>query len=236
MERGLLTGYRLLTAPGANPKLAKNLAMGYITAGLQLSPANESGRNLCPAHSPGCAAACLYWSGRGRMATVQKQRLAKTALWNEEPAVFMQLLKGDLAWLAMQARKLGAKPACRMNVTSDIAWEKLDLLEQFPEISFYDYTKRRDRRELDNYRIVFSRSEINGTLLVPTLETGRNVAVVFGGHVLPDTYRGYPVIDGDVHDCRFLDPTPVIVGLRAKGQKARLDESGFVVRVGAVSP
>ena len=29
-----MSNYRLLTAPGHNPKLAKNKAMGYLTAGL----------------------------------------------------------------------------------------------------------------------------------------------------------------------------------------------------------
>jgi hypothetical protein len=63
-----------------------------------------------------------------------------------------------------------------------------------------------------------------------SLEHGINVAVVFDtkrGRELPLTWRGWPVIDGDVSDLRFLDESPRIVGLRAKG-KARGDESGFV--------
>jgi hypothetical protein len=38
------------------------------------------------------------------------------------------------------------------------------------------------------------------------------------------------VIDGDANDLRFLDPTGVIVGLKAKGA-AKKDTSGFVVRL-----
>jgi hypothetical protein len=45
---------------------------------------------------------------------------------------------------------------------------------------------------------------------------------------LPETYLGRPVIDGDEHDLRFLDPSGVVVGLRAKG-KARKQRGGFVV-------
>jgi hypothetical protein len=37
------------------------------------------------------------------------------------------------------------------------------------------------------------------------------------------------VFDGDDTDLRFLDPTGVIVGLKAKG-RARKDTSGFVIR------
>jgi hypothetical protein len=39
-----------------------------------------------------------------------------------------------------------------------------------------------------------------------------------------------PVVDGDETDLRFIDPTHVIVGLRAKGD-AKKDRSGFVVEV-----
>jgi hypothetical protein len=224
--------YRLLTDPWANPKLAKNIAQGYLTAGLTLAPANESGSNVCPAHSKGCAAACLHWAGRGRMQQVREARIAKTRLWLDDPATFLALLRGDLAWLIHQARKRGLSPACRLNVTSDIAWESFDVPQEFDEIMFYDYTKRRDRKECANYDLTFSRSESNGTLVLPTLAAGMNVSVVFNPD-LPDTYRGYPVIDGDRHDCRFLDPSPVIVGLRAKGAKAKTDQSGFVVQISA---
>ena len=38
----------------------------------------------------------------------------------------------------------------------------------------------------------------------------------------------YTVVDGDIHDARYLDPVPSIVALRAKGD-AIGDTSGFVV-------
>jgi len=41
------------------------------------------------------------------------------------------------------------------------------------------------------------------------------------------TMFGHPIIDGDEHDLRFLDPAPVVVGLRPKGS-LRGTESGFV--------
>jgi hypothetical protein len=54
------------------------------------------------------------------------------------------------------------------------------------------------------------------------------MAVVFR-HSLPDTFRGLRVIDGDKDDLRFLDPKGVVVGLVAKGKKAKQDKSGFVI-------
>jgi hypothetical protein len=47
---------------------------------------------------------------------------------------------------------------------------------------------------------------------------------------LPVTWFDREVIDGDVHDFRFLDPQGVVVGLRAKGTAIR-DTSGFVAEM-----
>jgi len=58
-----------------------------------------------------------------------------------------------------------------------------------------------------------------------------NVAVVFD--TIPDKYMGITVVDGTETDLRFLDPSFVVVGLKANG-KAKKDASGFVVS-GAVS-
>jgi hypothetical protein len=65
------------------------------------------------------------------------------------------------------------------------------------------------------------------------LKEGKNVAVVFStkkGENLPETWKGYNVVDGDKDDLRFLDPSNSIVGLRSKG-KAKNDKTGFVIQV-----
>jgi len=59
------------------------------------------------------------------------------------------------------------------------------------------------------------------------LNKGGNVAVVFRGE-LPKSYLGFPVVNGDDTDLRFLDPKGVIVGLVEKGL-AKKDQTGFVV-------
>ncbi len=66
------------------------------------------------------------------------------------------------------------------------------------------------------------------------LQQGFNVTVVFAvkkGEPLPKTWNGYRVIDGDIHDLRFLDPEGVVVGLRAKGRAKKTTPvtNGFVV-------
>ena len=67
---------------------------------------------------------------------------------------------------------------------------------------------------------------------IKILEGGHNVAVVFAGN-MPEAWNGYRVINGDEHDLRHLDPKGVVVGLTPKGNKAKRDTSGFVVRQAA---
>lgn len=96
----------------------------------------------------------------------------------------------------------------------------------FPDVQFYDYTKRANRRDLPaNYHLTFSLSEDNDERAQIALENGLNVAAVF--RALPETFLGRKVVDGDESDLRFKDERGVIVGLKAKGD-ARKDTSGFV--------
>ena len=88
---------------------------------------------------------------------------------------------------------------------------------------------------IPNYHLTFSRSEAFGNQVqaAQLLKEGKNVAAVFStkkGEELPESWKGYKVVDGDKDDLRFLDIKNCIVGLRAKG-KARKDNSGFVIQV-----
>ena len=111
-----------------------------------------------------------------------------------------------------------------------------NIMQALPEIQFLDYTKNVNRLRRaskqglpSNYHLTFSLSETNETEAREALQLGFSVAAVFGGE-LPETYLGHRVIDGDTHDLRFLDPSKCIVGLKPKGNKAKRDNSGFVVR------
>src|SRR5215813_10521695 len=89
-------------------------------------------------------------------------------------------------------------------------------------------------RQMANYTLTFSRTEANEAECFEALAHGVNVAVIFDtkrGRALPSTYYGMPVVDGDLTDLRYLDPRGVVIGLRAKGKKAKADRSGMVVRV-----
>jgi len=231
---------KLLTPAHANAKTAKNLQhSAYQTYILHLAPAKLSGYNTCPAASAGCAAACLNSAGRGAFSSVQQARIRKTKLFFEQREEFFAQLIHDLHAVQRKATKAKKQAVVRLNGTSDIAWEAINVpgtgkntFDLFPAIQFYDYTKilRRVKRQLAtpiaNYHLTFSRSESNEVEVLQAIEAGASVAIVFGSEV-PTMLHGRPVVDGDAHDLRFLDGNGVIVALKAKG-KAKRDESGFV--------
>jgi hypothetical protein len=233
-----------LLGAAQDAKTAKGSKKGYLTAILYLAPATlGGGKNLCPYASPGCLASCLYTAGRGIMSNVQKSRLAKTQRYLNEREAFMSDLVSDLRrFLAFSARH-DMVPAVRLNGTSDIMWERVpvvvngvrfaNIMEAFPVIQFYDYTKipARFRRNLPaNYDLTFSRAENNEGEAVKALEAGQRSAVVFSSDKLPTTWNGFVVVDADDTDLRFKDPQGVVVGLYAKGA-AKRDKTGFVVQV-----
>ena len=227
----------LLTAPQSNPKVAKNEKVGVLASVLHLAPANLSGYEVCPGRSPGCTAACLHYAGNPQyMNNKTKARVRKTKQFFEDREAFMKQLVTEIAALERKAKRENMEPAVRLNGTSDIVWERkkyqgLSLMEHFPNVKFYDYTKLpRDPRGLpSNYHLTVSLSESNQDKIQKAIEWGYNIAVVFEDK-LPDTYLGLPVINGDEHDYRPVDPQGCIVGLVVKGPKGKADDSGFVIR------
>jgi len=227
-----------LLAISHDAKTVKGEARGYLTGILYLVPSDGSGLgNLCPHASAGCRAACLFTAGRGVMKPVREGRMRKTRLFFDDAIAFVEMLADDIRRLEKRAAKRNLIPCVRLNGTSDIPWERMKgrlgftLPQMFPHVQFYDYTKRPNRMNMPpNYHLTFSLSETNRVWAMAELARGRNVAVVFAtrkGQPLPETWNGFPVIDGDLSDLRFLDAHSVIVGLRAKG-RAKGESSGFV--------
>lgn len=218
-----------------NPKLLKGKKKGYMSFVLHLAPANLSGKETCPKRTAGCTAACLNTAGRGGIMkkgettnVIQQARIRKTKMFFENRPVFMSQLEADIRLGIKQAEKMGMIPCFRLNGTSDLSWEKYGIIEKFPDVQFYDYTKINNRKvsHLDNYHLTFSKADGNDMDVRVALSHGMNVAAVF--HTVPETYIGHPVINGDETDLRFLDAKSVIVGLKAKG-RAKKDTTGFVV-------
>lgn len=226
---------KTLLSIDTNAKTVKGQKRGFMTGILYLAPGKLSGLiNVCPHASAACDALCLYYAGRGAFNSVQKARTAKTIFYVKDRESFLATLKENVASVIRKAKAKNMRATVRLNGTSDIGWERYGIIQAFNKTQFYDYTKNVQRMHafLDgklpsNYSITFSRSETNEAQCLEVLKRGGNVAVVFRKQ-LPTHWNGFPVINGDENDLRFLDPKGVVVGLKAKG-KAKSDTSGFVV-------
>jgi hypothetical protein len=234
---------KALLSVSSDAKTIKGETLGFLTGILYLAPANTTKWNTCPmAKKAQCDVACLNTAGRGAFSSVQTARINKTTWFFTERNTFMQQLVIDIAKLIKKANKQGLKPLVRLNGTSDIRWETVgftdvngieyvNIFAAFPDIQFYDYTKRGNRTELpSNYDLTFSYSGVEGfqPYVENALLNNMRMAVVFRKEKdIPTTFMGIPVVSGDKSDVRHLDDK-VIVGLYAKG-KAKLDTTGFVV-------
>ena len=180
----------------------------------------------------GCMDACLKEAGLAAVYdSVNIARQAKTDYWHSDQAGFLAQLRRELANFKKLCDKQGMQGVVRLNVLSDIPFEKHGIPQQFPELFFYDYTKQAYRlgKTPANYRLMFSysdRPQYRGQVAA-ALPTGVPIAVVFK-NAMPSEYLGRRVINGDLSDLDNVMAGPVVVGLTAKGPALR-DGSGFVV-------
>ena len=232
--------FKLLST--ANPKIQKGTKLGYLSFILHLAPATLSGKETCPKRTAGCTSACLNTAGRGGMFKkgentnmIQKARIRKTNMFFEEREVFMDQLFVDITKAIKFAERKGLIPVFRLNGTSDLSWEKYEVIdgknifECFPTVQFYDYTKVLGRKvkHIPNYHLTFSKADGNDADVAEALMQGMSVVAVYDK--IPE---GVP--SADETDLRFLDPKGIMLGLKAKG-RAKKDYSGFVIRLKEVA-
>ena len=228
-------------------KAIKAQSFGYLNAINYMAPASTGGvGNLCPHASAGCLALCLGWySGQAGMVSdqdkdtnnVRDSRKAKAQLFMRDRKAFVAEMVAGIRRAQTTAKNKGLKLCVRLNGATDINWPRA-IFDQFATIQFVDYTKsvakalaHAEGKLAPNYHVTFSRSEDNEADCARVLAAGGNVAVVFAGN-MPASYLGAPVVNGDEHDLRHLDPKGgVIIGLSPKGLRAKRDTSGFVVRL-----
>jgi len=234
-----------LLSVGQDAKTVKGLKKDILTGVMYLAPNDIAGYQVCPNATKGCIAACLYTSGLAQVyKSIHVARINRTKWFFEDRESFMEVLVKNIKSLANKAERENLIPAVRLNGTSDIAWEKIkvvrdgvhyrSIMEAFPNIQFYDYTKILGRKRalaMPNYHLTYSLAEDNDTEAVRALKQGYNLAVVMRlkrNEPKPETWGGYPVVDGDETDVRFYDPDGGhIVALFAKAD-AIGDTTGFV--------
>lgn len=227
-------------------KLMHNEHLNMLTYGIYLASANASNINVC-SHSENCKKACLEGSGYAKIdalahkTKVQDARILKTRLFFANKPLFMKLMCMEINRAINKAKRLNMSFSIRLNCTSDIsplafAINGKNILELYPNVSFYDYTKNpnylRLTKRYANYYLTFSRdgSEANEKVCLEWLSKGNNVAVVFGvtkKNELPKRYMGYDVLCGDDYDYRVWDKLQSgkqIVGLIYKIGKNDFEE------------
>jgi len=244
-----LTGISYLGSVNLTTKHQKAYKYDELTYSLYLAPAKSSGYEVCPMRSEECTLLCLNESGMNKMTqklkgdVINESRIKKTKLFFEHREFFVNWLIDEIYSAKKRADKLGYKFSIRLNNTSDITPESFyvtykgevrNILQIFPHIQFYDYTKVPKRSELikkyNNYDLTFSFSGNNFQDCISMLNNDVRVAVVFKKD-LPEKFWGRKVIDGDEYDMRYYDEKNVIVGLKYKSVRNQLkDDYSFVVQ------
>lgn len=245
----------------ANSKLRKapGKAGRYRAIGLAMAPANYSGRELCVWRTDGCTLACNgFWSGMNVTISTRLALIGRALLWNNFRSLFVEKLFRELSNFDKLCARNGVLPAVRLNVSTDIVWERLlpELFTEFPTLNLYDYTKAlpKHRPTLPrNYTLCHSFNERTTSADVRDIvDSGRNVVIAFDSAyapqrklwgALPASVRftndsgldfELPVINADRHDIRLtaVDGRGVVQGLHGKSGRSRVDsavDSGFML-------
>lgn len=220
-----------------NPKFERSNEDHKLVAGLSLAPAKLSGKNLCGHNSPGCTNICIFNEGFGKFQNVKDARLRRSHLFINNFPLFRSHLLKDLESLERWSRKYESEVYFRLNVYSDLDYMKL-IPEAFDiPLNYYDYTKNSSRfgvylakKAPKNYDLIFSRSENNESDCRKFLKMGGNIACVWRDYnKVPTSFMGYPVIDGVSSDLWWLGQHSKVGSLKALGQKALADATGFVL-------
>ena len=237
-------GVTYISSVSMTVKHLKSLKYGELTLTVYMAPAKMSGYEVCPGRNAECTRLCLNQSGKNigpqkiKGDFINKSRITKTKLFFEERDFFMDWLVAEIEAAKRKATRMTYKLSIRLNNTSDISPEEFtrngkNILQMYPEIQFYDYTKVPSRVDLmkkyDNYDVTFSYTGYNLTECQEMLLNKIRVAVVFKN--VPEVWEGHKVIDGDKYDMRHKDDNDVIVGLKYKTVRNKLNSNiKFVVQ------
>ena len=233
-------GFNYLGGLKKSAKMMKSYIHNTATYCVYLAPANMAGRtkkgtriNVCP-KSQHCKELCLNSAGHNKadilsngkenikQSLINISRIKKTKLFYNDRDTYMDILIHEINRDRSYAERHGMEFSVRLNGTSDLSPEIMkkdgkNILEIFPDVQFYDYTKVYNRTKLmkfyPNYDITFSYDGYNWDQCEQFLNDGGKVAVVFDSETMPKTYKGYKVIDANGYDMRYLDPKGCIMGL-----------------------
>jgi hypothetical protein len=213
------------TAKEVNEVLALQASTSRYTMGVEGEAGKSSRRAAADLAKEMDAIAKLTGKSKEEQMNAAKEAAANQAYQSK----LMTMTEEEKA----KAEKAGFRFSVRLNGTSDLdpTTFKLDnktILEWFPDTPFYDYTKVSKRfkslQKYPNYDLTFSFSGHNMIECMDLLTSGSGrVAMVFEGKTLPTKWNGFDVIDGDAYDMRYIDETGVIVGLKFKKVRNKIE-------------
>lgn len=246
---------RVASILSSNAKIEKTpIGSPIVNSGISLAPSKRSGvRNVCPAATAACIAACVLWfAGRTMTAVVRGAAIARTMLLQYFPDVFFSRLDREIESQERAADAIAARSFVRPNAASDEDYGPR-IAAKHPRTTFYDYTKVRQRvrdylvgKFPPNYHVSYSVHENSEFKDVAEfLRAGGNVVVVVDSYywgpskrfgALPASVKfcgpsgdeiTVPAVDGDVYDIRTpeFDGRGVAVCLRLKSQSNRVKDS-----------
>jgi hypothetical protein len=225
----------------ANPKALKSIDYNYVTATLSFAPSKISGINVCHRQEYCESTCLYWQGRGTMNRIQQARINKTNRFFDDEEQAAAEISVELWSLKNMITRtpwfqKRNFKLACRLNCYSDILWENKPydilngktIIEAHPFVQFYDYTKwrykERDAWTQDNYHLTYSYNgrsdDIDNCLEV--LRAGENVNVVYtkpsfkdysrrGGPGDPRVKWGYPMLNSEISDLRFLDPSPVVL-------------------------
>lgn len=163
-------GIRYLGSTISSQKVVKSLKKGVMTYIIYIAPSDISGYKVCP-NDTYCKDLCLNSSGQRKLEmwsnknTIGNARIKKAKMFYENRADFMALLIHEIEYYSEKAKKEGLDFAVRLNGTSDLSpiifkHDGKSILDIFPNIQFYDYTKVIGRLNIPkrhpNYDLTYS--------------------------------------------------------------------------------
>jgi hypothetical protein len=219
--KGLQISY--FASVNSSQKIEKGKKENFDTLVLYLSASKNAGVDLCKFASTGCRLACLVASGhaliekRSGKNKIDVSRIVKSWLTIYRKDIAEAVLCSEIESAKKRAERKGRKFSVRLNGTSDIDF--YNVINAFPDVQFYDYTKDPERVELANYHLTFSYSQANKARInhyKQAIERGQSIAfpVIASDFEqaceLPDCYSM------DNTDLRFLDNSGKYGILKAK--------------------
>lgn len=232
-----LTNISYLGGVDVSAKIKKGKKLNVATYVMYLKPYKSLFGNNC-AKGQNCYKPCLDTSGRVKMDIkefkILRARYFRTILFYVNREYFNSWLFAEID----AQSKLHDSFMVRLNGTSDLSpllfkVDGVNVLDAFPDVQFYDYTKISKRAELirDNYHLTFSFDGYNMDECLEMMSRGINVSIVVDGS-MPESYLGVEVFSMDETDLRPLDEQKGKFGyLKLKETLNKVYDTKFILRL-----